>query len=140
MRSANIGTAPGRRQLRETRSTSDGRLSSPGTNFGKWDFYHFFFMQRLLSHMPVSVIYGANFPFNVVSSLRHVRICRGKVVKFWPSCFTASCLTPVLAFMLLSECPSGNPSLATTTKNTTRRFALKIFLIPSLGLVSVECC
>ena len=52
VRSADIGTAPGRRRLRETHWTSDGRLSSPGTNLKVW-LLPLFFMQ-LLSHTFLS--------------------------------------------------------------------------------------
>ena len=45
--------APGRRQPRETRWTSDGRLSSPETNL-KVGLLPLFFMQLLLSHMFLS--------------------------------------------------------------------------------------
>ena len=50
MRSADECVAPGRRQPRETRRTSDGRLSSPETNL-KVGLLPLFFMQLLLSHM-----------------------------------------------------------------------------------------
>ena len=50
VRSADECVAPGRRQPRETRWTSDGRLSSPETNL-KVGLLPLFFMQLLLSHM-----------------------------------------------------------------------------------------
>ena len=51
--SADECVAPGRRQRRETRWTSDGRLSSPETNL-KVGLLPLFFMQLLLSHMFLS--------------------------------------------------------------------------------------
>ena len=53
VRSADECVAPGRRQPRETRWTSDGRLSSPETNL-KMGLLPLFFMQLLLSHMFLS--------------------------------------------------------------------------------------
>ena len=53
LRSADECVAPGRRQPRETRWTSDGRLSSPETNL-KVGLLPLFFMQLLLSHMFLS--------------------------------------------------------------------------------------
>ena len=53
VRSADECVAPGRRQFRETRWTSDGRLSSPETNL-KIGLLPLFFMQLLLSHMFLS--------------------------------------------------------------------------------------
>ena len=53
VRSADECVAPGRRQSRETRWTSDGRLSSPETNL-KVGLLPLFFMQLLLSHMFLS--------------------------------------------------------------------------------------
>ena len=53
VRSADECVAPGRHQPRETRWTSDGRLSSPETNL-KVGLLPLFFMQLLLSHMFLS--------------------------------------------------------------------------------------
>ena len=53
VRSADECVAPWRRQPRETRWTSDGRLSSPETNL-KVGLLPLFFMQLLLSHMFLS--------------------------------------------------------------------------------------
>ena len=53
VRSADECVAPGRRQFRDTRWTSDGRLSSPETNL-KVGLLPLFFMQLLLSHMFLS--------------------------------------------------------------------------------------
>ena len=61
VRSADECVAPERRQPRETRWTSDGRLSSPDTNL-KMGLLSLFFMQLLLSHMFLSFM--VRIPFN----------------------------------------------------------------------------
>ena len=68
VRSADECVAPGRRQPRETRWTSDGRLCSPETNL-KVGLLPLFFMQRLLSHMFPSFYTSWKLHTSMVDSL-----------------------------------------------------------------------
>ena len=79
MGSADDCVAPGGRQPRETRLTSDGRLYSPETNL-KVGLLPLFFMQLLLSHMFLSFMVRT-------SSLRREPYGDGlfSVEKFWQS-------------------------------------------------------
>ena len=90
VRSTDECVRPGRSQPRETRWTSDGRLSSPETNL-KVGLLPLFFMQLLLSHMflsfmvqtsPLMWIYADPFVF--------VACCAGKDV-----CSTSTYLSSV---------------------------------------------
>ena len=113
VRSADECVAPGRRQSRETRWTSDGRLSSPETNL-KVGLLPLFFMQLLLSHMFLSFMvrtsplsqssrpYEAVFPKplsgdkTILQSSSNVRLRRALLPeKFLTNCFVRLLDRPV---------------------------------------------
>ena len=70
VRSADECLAPGRRQYRETRWTSDGPLSSPEMNL-KAGLLPLFFIQLLLSHMFLSFTVRTPPPLNQPLSFLH---------------------------------------------------------------------
>ena len=81
VRSADECVAPGRCQPRETRWTSDRRLSSPETNF-KVGLLPLFFMQLLLSHMFLSFMVQTS-PLNYGQNMHMFFLLTQYWLQYW---------------------------------------------------------